>query len=618
MKKILIFLIASGLLLHFSLKTKAQDHTDAFISIWDTQYMGNGTTLIIPSGSLGNYLYYWEKVGSESSVNSGSYQTNFGELAIPVIAANTGTYKLYIKGGYNQIFMVGNANSAKALIAVQSWGNIQWFNMNSAFYGCSNLTTLPSEAPIFVYHPSVTTTSMSRMLYGASSFNGDISGWDVSKVTDMSEMFRGASSFDQNIGNWDVSKVTDMSYMFEDAEAFNQNIGNWDVSNVTNMRGMFGGASAFNQNVGSWNVSNVTNMTWMFAHTSAFNQNIGNWNVANVTTMDEMFHGASAFNQNIGNWNVGKVTTMELMFALAYSFNQDIGNWNVSNVNKMNGMFWLTTAFNQNIGNWNVANVTNMAGMFLSASSFNQNIGSWQLNADVVLNSMLNNCGLSAQNYGLTLKGWAENNNTPNTKTLGATGLKYTPQYKSYKDKLINLIANGGNNWTIDDAGIDGVLPVTLVAFTAKVEGNYAKLQWQTANESNNEGFEVYRSGDDKQFIKIAEVSASQTYIYTDKKPLNGNNYYKLVQIDRDGKTTNFGIKLLDFSISVVKAYPNPVKKRLFVSGTTGNYELYNSTGKKILMGNAADLANGIDVAQLPTGIYFMRIAGKSHTVIKE
>ena len=54
---------------------------------------------------------------------------------------------------------------------------------------------------------------------GATSFNGTISGWDVSSVTDMGDMFYRALSFDQDISNWDVSSVTDMGNMFKSANA---------------------------------------------------------------------------------------------------------------------------------------------------------------------------------------------------------------------------------------------------------------------------------------------------------------------------------------------------------------------------------------------------------------
>ena len=49
------------------------------------------------------------------------------------------------------------------------------------------------------------------------------------------------------ISNWDVSKVTNMNAMFQNATSFNQPLNNWNVSKVTNMEAMFWGATSFNQ-----------------------------------------------------------------------------------------------------------------------------------------------------------------------------------------------------------------------------------------------------------------------------------------------------------------------------------------------------------------------------------
>ena len=57
---------------------------------------------------------------------------------------------------------------------------------------------------------------MENMFNTAVSFNGDLSGWDVSNVTDMSGMFNEAVSFNGDISEWNVSKVTNMEDMFTD------------------------------------------------------------------------------------------------------------------------------------------------------------------------------------------------------------------------------------------------------------------------------------------------------------------------------------------------------------------------------------------------------------------
>ena len=53
-----------------------------------------------------------------------------------------------------------------------------------------------------------------------SSFNGDVSKWDVSGVTSMRHMFSNAKLFNCDISEWDVSGVTDMDYMFWGASSF--------------------------------------------------------------------------------------------------------------------------------------------------------------------------------------------------------------------------------------------------------------------------------------------------------------------------------------------------------------------------------------------------------------
>ena len=135
---------------------------------------------------------------------------------------------------------------------------------------------------------------------------GEISKWNVSKVTDMTELFQTRTQFNDDISNWDVGNVTDMKYMFYNAYAFDQPLEQWNVSNVTNMKAMFSGARAFNQPLNEWErdepadystVGNVTDMRGMFFGAREFNQPIGQWNVDIMTNVESMFRGANAFLQ---------------------------------------------------------------------------------------------------------------------------------------------------------------------------------------------------------------------------------------------------------------------------------------------------------------------------------
>ena len=64
---------------------------------------------------------------------------------------------------------------------------------------------------------------------------GNISVWDVSRITDMSFLFYGAHKFNRDLNSWDTSRVTTTAYMFYEARAFNQNLSGWSTEKVTNM-----------------------------------------------------------------------------------------------------------------------------------------------------------------------------------------------------------------------------------------------------------------------------------------------------------------------------------------------------------------------------------------------
>ena len=279
---------------------------------------------------------------------------------------------------------------------------------------------------------------MSYMFAGASSFNQDISVWNISNVTNMEGMFGNSGVITDNYDNiligWSSQALksnvpfgagglkycsgeaarqnlidtygwvitdggratgTDCPYVFTDtniqtavdlwvsdpsaATTTYGDISTWDVSQVTDMRLLFIGKTTFNDDISNWDTSSVTNMFGMFSYSSSFNQDISNWNVSNVTEMTNMFPNATAFNQDIGAWDVSNVKYMSGMFFRATSFNQDIGSWDVSNVEDMSDMFTVASSFNQDIGAWDVSSVTNMGGMFYGATSFVQDIGSWDV-----------------------------------------------------------------------------------------------------------------------------------------------------------------------------------------------------------------------------------------------
>ena len=92
-------------------------------------------------------------------------------------------------------------------------------------------------------------------LGGRTTFNGDISEWDVSNVEDMYSMFKN-SEFNGDISKWDVSNCETLRDMFRDSK-FNGDISKWDVSSVTNMSHIFGNSSEFDGDISKWDISNL-------------------------------------------------------------------------------------------------------------------------------------------------------------------------------------------------------------------------------------------------------------------------------------------------------------------------------------------------------------------------
>ncbi|MFD1628248.1 T9SS type A sorting domain-containing protein [Pseudopedobacter beijingensis] len=91
-------------------------------------------------------------------------------------------------------------------------------------------------------------------------------------------------------------------------------------------------------------------------------------------------------------------------------------------------------------------------------------------------------------------------------------------------------------------------LPVTFKSFTANKTSNATvALKWETIEEKNNSHFEIYKSTDGENFSFLQSISAKgndfkgiTAYAIEDLNPVTGDNYYKLVQIDKDGTKSEY------------------------------------------------------------------------------
>lgn len=169
----------------------------------------------------------------------------------------------------------------------------------------------------------------------------------------------------------------------------------------------------------------------------------------------------------------------------------------------------------------------------------------------------------------------------------------------------------------------EGTLPVTWGEFTATKQGNTALLKWQTLQEFNTSHFIIQRSTDGVNFSTLNTVAAAgnssvvKNYQFTDQLPLNGKDYYRIAQVDKDGKFTYSPARTLDFLLNnIVRITPNPAKDKIAVT-VAGNNEslkmiIMDATGKQVARYDIKGQYAQFNLPNLAAGMYYVRISGKT------
>lgn len=174
-----------------------------------------------------------------------------------------------------------------------------------------------------------------------------------------------------------------------------------------------------------------------------------------------------------------------------------------------------------------------------------------------------------------------------------------------------------------------GTLSASIGSFSVSKEKNTHFIQWQTITEINNSHFELQKSNDGVQFNSIGTIysktnggnsSTLLSYSITDTKPLDGINYYRLKQFDKNASTiysSIISIKSFNSNWATLNIYPNPVKNKLNVlinnaEACTITIAIYNVYGQQMLLSKNSINNNAnqvsIDVSNLLTGIYTIRV----------
>lgn len=208
-------------------------------------------------------------------------------------------------------------------------------------------------------------------------------------------------------------------------------------------------------------------------------------------------------------------------------------------------------------------------------------------------------------------------NNVLFATNVGDSSLIVTEE-AMYRVEITNSVVAGLNLVSNNYSYVK--LPVRLVSFEGKSESNQTKLAWKTSSETNNKGFEIERSADARSFQKIGFVDGNgdtketNTYHFTDLNPLV-RGYYRLKQLDYDGKFEYSKIIEIKGDGAIVKVYPNPAEEYLTISGISQKqpFSIVDRNGRVVLKGLVRE-KDQIDVRRLGAGSYVVKVgefAGK-------
>ena len=171
---------------------------------------------------------------------------------------------------------------------------------------------------------------------------------------------------------------------------------------------------------------------------------------------------------------------------------------------------------------------------------------------------------------------------------------------------------------------IQGPLPINLIEFKGAVLSGEVQLEWTTADELNNMGFEVQKSTSGKDWLIIGFVEGLvmknkiNAYQFQDRNLNAGINYYRLKQIDFDGQFEYSKIVFINGTgKNEVSIFPNPSNGIFSILGVenteTEAFTLMNSVGQTVAIKVQND--GQVDMSAHPSGVYYMRVVSSGQVL---
>ena len=252
------------------------------------------------------------------------------------------------------------------------------------------------------------------------------------------------------------------------------------------------------------------------------------------------------------------------------------------------------------------------------------------------------NGGASITNYEYSINGgtdWVTPSPAVTTSPLLITGLTNGTTY-DIQLRAVNSAGSGVASSTVQGTPVVPPLPVSLLSFSGYKDGFRNQLRWVTASELNNSGFEVQRSTDGQNYEPIGFVNSlavggnSQTqlkYNFTDANPNGLKQYYRLKQMDIDGRSTLSNILLIQgdkpSAFEIASVYPNPSRGQVTVLLNAPDNKSVTirliDLGGRVLQTRQVNVLAGnnsipFDISNLAKGQYLISVGEKSVKIVKE
>jgi hypothetical protein len=161
-------------------------------------------------------------------------------------------------------------------------------------------------------------------------------------------------------------------------------------------------------------------------------------------------------------------------------------------------------------------------------------------------------------------------------------------------------------------------LPVTISDFTAAAVAGTTSLQWTTTLEENSDHFDIQHSTDGKSWESIGEVKAAgnsttlKDYGFVHSSPASGQSYYRLLEVDLDGRSVYSAIREVTFSAKVkLTCYPNPTINSVTIVCDANNLRsvaLMSIDGKTLQVNPHFVSGGSFDLSRYPRGMYLLAI----------